>query len=235
MSNSKTISISWISPTTLVNFLTGSFSSAVVAPGSNSIVQNNLLEFTIAGDESYYGLNENIDYTRELYVKMDMQFLTNFDFGQGQKILRVRSFNVAGGVNNWDFIAQITSVGSSTAQSGTTDSYQITISRNSGSTWGTYNITFVRDQWYTFQYRFYLNSAQGVADGIFQMWLDGIQIFNITNLDLTGGGTWNNNINRILWGGWYSNSAGGNPNPAPSPNPSKYQIRNAYRSSAYIS
>ena len=218
-----------------VDFTDAALASHVTAPGSNSIAQSNLLECSIAGNESYYGFTETVSYTREVYIRQDMKFGANFDFAQGQKILRLRAFNVGGGVNYWDFIAQITSTGNSNpGQAGTNDSYQITIARNSGSTWGTYNKTFVRSQWYTFQYRFYLNSAQGVADGIFQMWLDGVQIFNITNLDLVGAGTWNNTINRILWGGWYSNGAGGNPNAAPDPSPATYQIRNAYRSTAYI-
>ncbi len=219
-----------------INFTDAALVSHVTSPGSNSIVQANLLECSIAGNESYYGFTETVSYTREVFIKQQMKFGADFDFGQGQKILRLRAFNVGGGVNYWDFIAQITSVGNSNpGQAGTNDSYQITVARNGGSTWGTYNKTITREQWYTFQYRYFLNSAQGVADGIFQMWLDGVQIFNITNLDLIGAATWNNTINRVLWGGWYSNGAGGNPDSAPSPSPAKYQIRNAYRSTAYIS
>ncbi len=220
--------------TETIDFTSGALASHVTAPGSNSIVQANLLECSIAGNESYYGLTETVSYTREVYLRMDMKFGTDFDFGQGQKILRVRGFNVGGGVNYWDFIVQITSAGSAVQQAGTTESYQITFSRNSGSTWGVVNKTFVREQWYTFQYRYFLNSAQGVADGTFQCWLDGALIANYTNLDLIGAGTWNNTINRILWGGWYSNGAGGNPDPNPSPSPSTYQIRNAKRSEIYI-
>ncbi|MDQ2999887.1 MAG: hypothetical protein M3Y08_01300 [Fibrobacterota bacterium] len=221
--------------TETIDFTSAALASHVIAPGSNSIVQANLLECSIGSDgESYYGLTETVSYAREVYIKMDMKFGTAFDFGQGQKIMRVRAFNVGGGVNYWDFIAQITSAGTSAQQAGTTESYQITFSRNSGSTWGVVNKTFVRQQWYTFQYRYYLNSAQGVADGTFQCWLDGTLIANYTNLDLIGAGTWNNTINRILWGGWYSNGAGGNPNPNPSPSPATYQIRNAKRSDIYI-
>ncbi len=226
-------------PPTQIDFTSGSLSSHVTAPGSNSLVQANLLECTIAGNESYYGFTETVSYTREVYIKQDVKFSADFDFGQGQKIMRVRSFN--GVTNDWDFIAQITSTGNSNpGQAGRNDSYQITFSRNSGSTWGTVNKTFVRSQWYSFMYRFYLNSAQGVADGVFQCWLDGVLIANYTSLDLVGGGTYNSTINRILWGGWYSNGAGGNPNAAPEPVTSgvpgsiSYQIRNASRSTAPI-
>ena len=169
-----------------------------------------------------------------------MKFSADFDFGQGQKILRVRSFN--GSTNDWDFIAQITSVGSSAQQAGRNESNQITFSRNSGPTWGTVNKTFVRNSWYTFQYRFYLNSGLGVADGIFQCWLDGALIANYTNLALIDGSApaYNATINRVLWGGWYSNGAGGNPNAAPEPvtagipGPISLQIRNAKHSNKAI-
>ncbi len=219
-----------------IDFTSGGLSSHVTAPGSNSIVQANLLECTIAGNESYYGFTETVNYTREIWIEHEMKFSADFDFGQGQKIMRVRSFN--GSTNNWDFIVQITSVGSSAQQAGRTDSYQITFSRNSGPTWGVVNKTFTRGQWTKFRYRYYLNSALGVADGVFQCWLDGTLIASYTNLAMIDGSApaYNATINRILWGGWYSNGAGGNPNAAPEPvtpgvpGSISLQIRNAQRS-----
>jgi hypothetical protein len=205
--------------------------------GCTSITTNQI-EMQWATNESYYGLHDNaINYPKgEIYIKYDLWFGPNFDFGQGMKIGRLRSYNDVGPVQYWDFIPQITSAGNAAAQAGATESFQVTISRNSGATWATYNKTFVRSQTYTFQYRFKCNSALGVADGIVQMWIDGVMVINVQNLDLMVGvlNGYSKLINRWIWGGWYSNGSGGNPNPHPEPGPNIMRISNGRHSAKFI-
>ncbi len=158
--------------------------------------------------------------SKHIFVRFYDYYADGFDFPAGMKIGRISSFNAATQLNNYDIILQARATGSSN-RCGTTDSTSLAISFNGGPVdWGMAegNFVFQRGRWYNIQAEVKLNTP-GRSDGEVRVWVDEKLIAQKIGINITGSGS--AAINRVLYGGWYSDSAGGNP----CPNPAQDSIR----------
>jgi len=189
-------------------------------------VEPTLFEAQWRKNESAFGFVRRVTIKKEIFVRMEVLFGKDFDAGMGMKLFRLTSIDKVKQVNKWDLIVQFNSEGEPFKQAGTNDIVEVTISRNSGDTYGRFRKTFERGKKYSIEYHVRLNTGAGVKDGLFQMFVDGGTLFNLTKIDLTGP-VWSDQIDDVTFGGWYSNGAGGNPNPDPEPGPNILQVSNA--------
>lgn len=157
--------------------------------------------------------------SKHIFVRFYDYYADGFDFAAGMKIGRISSFNSATQRNDYDIILQARASGSN--RCGTTDSSSLAISYNGGPVdWGMAEASFVfqRGRWYNIEVEVKLNTP-GLANGEVRVWADEKLIAQKIGINITGSGS--AAINRVMYGGWYSNSAGGNP----CPNPAQDSIR----------
>ncbi len=175
------------------------------------------LKATYIKNEDVAGSVLRVD-EENIHVRTHFYFDKGFDFGQGVKIGRVSSFNDAKQANDVDIIL---AVGSSAGnQCGQTDMGYLGLhfnGRPTGYDWGsiTPSISFQRERWYSVEYQVSLNTP-GQKNGLVRLWVDGKMVGEKTGLNIRGGGGSSVRLNRVLIGGWYSNSARGNRCSAPS-------------------
>jgi hypothetical protein len=148
-----------------------------------------------------------------VHVRAWYNFAEGFDFGQGIKVGRIRSYNHATQTNDVDIIMTVRSSGDAD-QCGLTDMADLGLFYNgkpAGYDWGhlIVPIRFDRGRWYAVEYRVALN-APGAKDGSIKVWVDGELLGTRDGLNLRGKAGAETQLNKIMLGGWYSNSALGN-------------------------
>lgn len=153
-----------------------------------------------------------------------------FDFAQGQKIHRIRSHNTALQANNFDIILYTHSKPTASGQCGNNPMQAINIQKNAGAWWDGENISFEPGNWYRVETEIKLNTP-GKKDGIARVWVDDKLMLERKDLDIRGNST--AKMNRVLFGGWYSNGAKNNPCKDPSSTSIRY-IDNVAISSSRI-
>ena len=147
------------------------------------------------------------------HVRAWYRFDADFDFGQGIKIGRIRSFNPATETNDIDIIMTVRSSGDAD-QCGKTDMADLGLFYNgkpAGYDWGhlIVPIRFERERWYAVEYAVALNTP-GKKDGSIRIWVDGEPSGARDGIDFRGKAGTETKLNKIMLGGWYSNSALGN-------------------------
>lgn len=148
-----------------------------------------------------------------VHVRAYYNFAEGFDFGQGIKVGRIRSFNHATQSNDIDIIMTVRSSGDAD-QCGLTDMADLGLFYNgkpAGYDWGHLiaPVRFERGRWYAVEYRVALNSP-GAKDGSVKVWVDGKLLGSKEGLNLRGKAGSGTLLNKVMLGGWYSNSALGN-------------------------
>lgn len=199
--------------------------------GKTTVFSPSRIDMEFTSDESYMGFRETVDILDEGYFASTLCFHEDFDFPQKLKVFRLQSMNEKTGKNNWDLLVQIAS--SKDRVRGQNLPLSITVGRNEGNTWAEiplkdWGITLQELRALPVQYHFKLNSAQGVADGVFELWIGPLRVLYLDKVDMTGKGVHNRHITHITWGGWNSNSANKNTMTAPS-TPAKWSICRPYR------
>jgi hypothetical protein len=184
--------------------------------------------------------NESYGYTwrktegRRVFTRFYDYYDSAFDFAAGMKIHRLSSFNEARQLNDFDIILQLKAEAPDANYCGLTDARWIALTYNGGPVdWGSVEARFTptRGRWYGIETEVWLNTP-GLSDGEARIWIDGKLVaekkgMNLrANLDAT--------INRVMFGGWYSNSAAGK-NPCPDPvAPSRRYVDDAAIAGSYI-
>lgn len=170
------------------------------------------------------------------HVRAWYRFDADFDFGQGIKIGRIRSFNHKTESNDIDIIMTVRSSGDAD-QCGKTDMADLGLFYNgkpAGYDWGHLiaPIRFERERWYAVEYAVALN-APGKQDGSVRIWVDGQPLGSKVGIDFRGKAGTETKLNKIMLGGWYSNSALGNACANPD-KPSTLHIDDVAVGSGYI-
>ncbi len=194
----------------------GNFSN--IGPHGMALVKDGIRHSGSQALRATYTRNEDVAGSvlrvdeENIHVRTHFYFDKGFDFGQGVKIGRVSSFNDSKQANDIDIIL---AVGSSAGQQcGTTDMGYLGLhfnGRPTGYDWGsiTPSVRFQREKWYSVEYQVKLNRP-GQRDGEVRLWVDGNLVGEKTGINIRGGGGSGVRLNRVLIGGWYSNSARGN-------------------------
>jgi hypothetical protein len=194
------------------------------------------LQVTFDRNESRGGatlsLSADVAHVRAWY-----RFGEGFDFGQGIKVGRIRSFNHATQENDIDIIMTVRSSGD-TAQCGTTDMADLGLFYNGkpeGYDWGHLiaPVRFERNRWYAVEYAVALNDP-GTANGSIRLWVDGREVGSREGLNLRGKAGPAVKLNKIMLGGWYSNGALGNADCADPFTPSTFRMDDVAVGSGYI-
>ena len=153
---------------------------------------------------------------RRIFTRFYDYYDSAFDFAAGMKIHRLSSFNEARQANDFDIILQLKAETPDRNYCGLTDARYIALSCNGGPVdWGSVEAPFKpeRRRWYGIETEVWLNTP-GLSDGEARIWIDGKLIAERKGMDIRG--KLGSEINRVLFGGWYSNAAGGK-NPCPDP------------------
>ncbi len=200
----------------------GAGDSIVLKETANAHSGQNALQITYAKDEDRGQAvvqipNGGSDYVR---TTQSMRFGDTFDFAFGMKIHRIWGFNEATDHSTFDIV--VLAWGKSRPgftqpdMTGINDSYLISVNANGGrNDWGgSYaDFSFERGRWYELVTEVKLNTV-GQSDGEVRLWIDGVKIVEKTGVVIRDEST--QTINRVLYGGWYSNGASGQ-NPAINP------------------
>lgn len=186
---------------------------AQLAEGGLSRSGSKSLVVTFDRNESWGGVTLSLS-ADVVNVRAWYNFAEGFDFGQGIKVGRIRSFNRSTEANEIDIIMTVRSSGDAD-QCGLTDMADLGIFYNgkpAGRDWGHViaPVRFERGRWYAVEYQVALN-APGARDGSVKIWVDGRIRGARGGLDIRGKTAAAAKLNRIMLGGWYSNSAMGNP------------------------
>ncbi|HEX5684404.1 MAG TPA: hypothetical protein VFY73_10275 [Ideonella sp.] len=153
---------------------------------------------------------------RHVVVGFHDFYARGFDFAAGMKILRLSAFDAASQRNAFDIVLESRASAPDSNYCGLTDTTYLSIAYNGGPVdWGIIDAPFVfrRGRWYAIRTEVRLNQP-GQSDGLVRVWVNGQKLIERTGMNLVG--TLPNPINRIGFGGWYSNSAAGR-NPCPDP------------------
>lgn len=158
-------------------------------------------------------------------------FEQGFDFAQGMKIHRLYASD--GDTTKLDVIVVLWGKptgqlpGGGNDMSGVNDTYEISIGSNGSKDgpefdWPAYSSSLVieRGRWYEIESEIKLNTV-GQADGEARLWIDGKLVVEKTGISMRKTDDWG--INRVAFGGWYSNSGANNPARDPA-NPSVWYI-----------
>jgi polysaccharide lyase-like protein len=171
-----------------------------------------------------------------VHVRAWYRFDADFDFGQGIKVGRIRSFNPVTESNDIDIIMAVRSSGDAD-QCGRTDMADLGLFYNgkpAGYDWGHLiaPVRFERERWYAVEYAVALNTP-GKPDGSIRIWVDGKAVGVKEGIDFRGKAGMETKLNKIMLGGWYSNSALGNACADPN-KPSTLRIDDVAVGSAYL-
>jgi hypothetical protein len=153
---------------------------------------------------------------RHVVVGFHDYYARGFDFAAGMKILRLSAFDAASQRNAFDIVLESRASSPDSNYCGLTDTAYLSIAYNGGPVdWGIVDAPFVfrRERWYAIRTEVRLNQP-GQSDGLLRVWVNGQKLIERTGMNLVG--ALPNPINRIGFGGWYSNSAAGR-NPCPDP------------------
>ena len=153
---------------------------------------------------------------RHVVVGFHDFYARGFDFAAGLKILRLSAFDAASQRNAFDIVLESRASAPDSNYCGLTDTTYLSIAYNGGPVdWGIVDAPFVfrRERWYAIRTEVRLNQP-GQSDGLLRVWINGQKLIERTGMNLVG--MLPNPINRIGFGGWYSNSAAGR-NPCPDP------------------
>jgi hypothetical protein len=201
--------------------------------GEKSHSGSKALRIEFLKNEDYGGTWRKTE-ARRIFTRFYDYYDSAFDFAAGMKIHRLSSFNEARQVNDFDIILQLKADTPDADYCGLTDARWIALSYNGGpNDWGSAEGRFtpVRGRWYCIESEVWLNSP-GMSDGEARVWIDGQLVAERKSLNIRG--TLDVPINRVLFGGWYSNSAAGK-NPCPNPvTPSRRYVDDAAISGTYI-
>ena len=195
-----------------------------------SLVQNQTrrsgtksLRIEYTQDEQQGGATREINHDH-VYVRFFEYYATDFDFAAGMKTGRISSFN--GNTNNYDIILYSGARSSNPLNSsdfcGTNDMETLTLGYNGGPLdWGDVsgNVAMQRGRWYCVEYEVQLNTP-GQSNGAVRVWVDDALQAQRTNFNIRGNVT--ALLNRVMIGGWYSNSAAGQNS---CPNPQSASVR----------
>jgi hypothetical protein len=154
--------------------------------------------------------------TRHIFTRFYDYYDSGFDFAAGMKIHRLSAFNESKQANDFDIILQLKADEPGANYCGLTDAKYLALSYNGGPVdWGSVEArwTPMRRRWYAIETEVQLNTP-GRSDGEVRLWIDGFKAAEKTGMNLTGDS--DSHINRVMFGGWYSNSAAGR-NPCPNP------------------
>lgn len=186
---------------------------------------NKAMKITFTSDENFGGghIIRDVFSTDHLFVRQWTYFAKDFDFAANQKILRINSMNGGIGLGpvNYDIVALQTAYPDNgnigDFHQGITNMKGLNMSYNGGpNDWGSVGelISFQRERWYCMEVEIKLNSP-GSSNGEVRLWVDGNLLKERSGINIRGNRT--ENLNTVLFGGWYSNGAAGqNPyvNPA---------------------
>jgi hypothetical protein len=199
---------------------------AGLAVGGVSRSGGKSLKVTFDKNESRAGATLSMS-SDVVHVRAWYNFSDGFDFGQGIKVGRIRSYNHATQTNDIDIIMTVRSSGDAD-QCGLTDMKDLGLFYNgkpAGYDWGHLIVParFERGRWYAVEYRVELNSP-GSKNGSVKIWVDGKLLGSKDGLNLRGKAGSATLLNKIMLGGWYSNSALGNAGCADPSQPSTVYI-----------
>ncbi len=157
--------------------------------------------------------NAGSDYVR---TRQFMKFCGTFDFAAGLKIHRIYSFDDATDRTQWDIVllAWAKPLPGKPDQdlTGVNDTYMISMNANGGAEgydWGgiwVEGVSLERNRWYEITTEVKLNDA-GQANAEARFYLDGHLMGEKTGFKIRA--TQNQKVNKVLFGGWYSNSSSG--------------------------
>ena len=153
---------------------------------------------------------------RHIHSRFYDYYETGFDFAAGMKIHRLSAFNEGKQLNDFDIILQLKADEPGANYCGLTDAKYIALSFNGGPVdWGSVEArwTPMRNRWYAIGTEIKLNTP-GFSDGEVRITIDGVKVAEKKGMNLTG--KVDSPINRVMFGGWYSNSSAGK-NPCPDP------------------
>lgn len=178
------------------------------------------LKLTYSQNEETGGADVQFSERNHVFTRFFDYYSNGFDFAYGMKMHRIRSFNSAGGINNFDIV--MVPWGRPTSGfynfTGTNDMQSISLNYNGGPvdwTPADANYAFQRARWYCVETEVKLNDP-GTSNGHVRLWVDGNLVVQRSNLNIRGNMT--AGLNSVMFGGWYSNGAAGqNPQPNPSP------------------
>lgn len=190
------------------------------------------IRLTFAKDEDYAGTIRNVS-ERHLFTRFYEYYDGDFDFANGMKIHRFSAFNAPRQVNDFDIIL-FSQAGGGPDFCGMTDSRYLSLAFNGGPVdWGLVGgaLQMQRKRWYCIESEVKLNTP-GQSDGEMRIWVDGKLFAEKKGMNICG--SFSSPINRVLFGGWYSNGAAGK-NPCPNPvRPSVRYIDDVAISTSYI-
>lgn len=191
------------------------------------------LRIAFAANEDYGGAYRAVS-GRHLFTRFYDYYETGFDFAAGMKIHRLSAFNQAAQKNDFDIILQLKADEPGGNNCGLTEAKYIALTYNGGPVdWGSAEARFspVRGRWYLVETEVKLNTP-GQSDGEVRVWIDGKPIIERKAMNISG--PLASPINSVLFGGWYSNAAGGR-NPCPDPHgPSIRYVDDPAVSTAYV-
>jgi hypothetical protein len=184
--------------------------------------------------------NESYGYTwrktegRRIFTRFYDYYDSAFDFAAGMKIHRLSAFNDARQMNDFDIILQLKAEAPDANYCGITDARWIALTYNGGPVdWGSVEARFtpMRGRWYCIETEVLLNTP-GLADGEARIWIDGKIVAERKGFSIRAKS--DAIINRVMFGGWYSNAAAGK-NPCPDPaTPSRRYVDDAAIAGSYI-
>ena len=139
----------------------------LLANGGNSRSGGKSLQVTFDKNESRGGATLSLS-ADVVHVRAWYRFAADFDFGQGIKVGRVRSYNPATESNDIDIIMTVRSSGDAD-QCGRTDMADLGLFYNgkpAGYDWGHLiaPVKFERDRWYAVEYAVSLNTPGSRTD-----------------------------------------------------------------------
>jgi hypothetical protein len=204
-----------------------------IGSGEKSHSGRKALRIEFLKNESY-GYSWRRTEGRRVFTRFYDYYDSAFDFAAGMKIHRLSSFNEARQMNDFDIILQLKAESPDANYCGINDARWIALTYNGGPVdWGSVEARFTpaRGRWYGIETEVWLNTP-GMADGEMRIWIDGKPVAEKKGMNIRA--NLDANINRVMFGGWYSNAAAGK-NPCPDPAaPSRRYVDDAAISGSYI-
>jgi hypothetical protein len=185
-----------------------------LAAGEPSFSGRKALKIVFAANEDYAGTVREVS-SRHVFTRFYDYYAEGFDFAAGMKIHRLSSYDPVRQVNNFDIILYSQGAGGPD-YCGPTDMQYLNMAYNGGPVdWGLVGgrLRMERGRWYSIETEVKLNTP-GRQDGEIRIWVDGRLHAEKRGMDIAG--KVEAPINRVMFGGWYSNSAAGK-NPCPDP------------------
>jgi hypothetical protein len=205
----------------------------ITVGGGRTHTGKTAMRIEFAKNEAYGGANRKAE-ARRIFTRFYDYYESGFDFAAGMKIHRLSAFNEARQINDFDIILQLKADEPGANYCGTTDAKWLALTFNGGPIdWGSVEARFtpMRGRWYCIETEVWLNTP-GFADGEVRIWIDGAKVAEKKGMNIAG--TLSSPINRVMFGGWYSNAAAGK-NPCPDPvTPSIRYVDDAAVSGSYI-